>query len=78
MKIAGTAYNDGQVAQFIAKLSRSKLLKDVNLSESSEYTIGDDKLRKFQIEMQLDPNVDITTLARQNAAENAANIELKE
>lgn len=78
MKIAGTAYNDGQVAQFIAKLSKSKLLKDVNLSESAEFNVGDDKLRKFQIEMQLDPDVDISSLAKSRAAENAANIELKE
>src|SRR5882762_10268764 len=44
MKVAGTAYNDGQVATFIAKLSKSKLLKDVNLSQTDEFIQGDDKL----------------------------------
>jgi Fimbrial assembly protein (PilN) len=77
MKVTGTAYNDGQVAQFIAKLSKSKLLKDVNLSVSDEYNVGDDKLRKFQIEMMLDPDVDITNLARKAAAETT-NIEVQE
>jgi len=77
MKVAGTAYNDGQVAQFIAKLSKSKLLKDVNLAVSEELVQGDDKLRKFQIEMQLDPDVDITNLTKKGGADTA-NIELKE
>src|SRR2546428_391279 len=69
MKVSGTAYNDGQVAQFIAKLSKSKLLKDVNLSVTDEFIQGDDKLRKFQIEMMLDPDVDIQALEKKS--ENA-------
>jgi hypothetical protein len=76
MKVAGTAYNDGQVAQFIAKLSRSRLLKDVNLAVSEELTQGDDKLRKFQIEMLLNPDVDITNTAKKET--ESANIEIKE
>ena len=75
MKVAGTAYNDGQVAQFINKLSKSRLLKDVNLAVTDEFIQGDDKLRKFQIEMMLDPDVDIQALEKKNAENANVNVE---
>jgi len=59
MKITGIAGNDQQVAQFINKLSKSTLFADVNLVESAEFTQGDDKLRKFQVSMTLDPNAEV-------------------
>ena len=37
MKITGVAENDVQVAQYIARLNRSKLLKDVNLVISDQF-----------------------------------------
>jgi Tfp pilus assembly protein PilN len=57
MKITGVAPNDGQVAQFIAKLDRSTMFEDVNLVFTDEYKESDrdTKLRKFQIEMTLNP-----------------------
>lgn len=64
MKVTGTAYNDGQVSQYINRLTRSKLLKDVNLSITEEYVMGDDKLRKFQIEMMLNPDADLTNIGK--------------
>jgi len=64
MKVVGTAYNDGQVAQYINKLTKSKLLKDVNLAVTDEFVMGDDKLRKFQIEMMLDPDADLTNIGK--------------
>lgn len=64
MKVVGTAYNDGQVATYIARLSKSKLLKDVNLAVTDEFIMGDDKLRKFQIEMMLDPDADLTNVGK--------------
>jgi len=75
MKVAGTAYNDGQVAQFINKLSKSRLLKDVNLAVTDEFIQGDDKLRKFQIEMMLDPDVDIQALEKKQAENANVNVE---
>jgi hypothetical protein len=77
MKVTGTAYNDGQVAQYIARLTRSKLLKDVNLAVTDEYVMGDDKLRKFQIEMMLNPDADLTTLTKESTNANVSVEEVK-
>jgi hypothetical protein len=68
MKVMGTAYNDGQVSQYIARLNASKILKDVNLSVTEEFVLGDDKLRKFQIEMMLDPRADLTNVSKGETA----------
>jgi Tfp pilus assembly protein PilN len=66
MKVTGLAKTDVQVAQFLNKLSKSRLLKDVNLAISEEFLYGTnekdkdkEKLRKFQIEMMLDPVADV-------------------
>jgi Tfp pilus assembly protein PilN len=59
LRVTGIASNDVQVAQFITKLNASRLLKDVNLVISDEYKNGDDKLRRFQIEMTLSPTAEI-------------------
>jgi Tfp pilus assembly protein PilN len=75
MKVTGTAYNDGQVSQYIARLTRSKLLKDVNLAVTEEYVLGDDKLRKFQIEMMLDPDADLTNISK---GEGRASVSVEE
>jgi hypothetical protein len=60
MKVFGLADNDVQVAQFMAKLNTSQLLQDVNLVISDEYTINELKMRKFEIEMVVNPNAEIT------------------
>jgi len=66
LKVTGMAANDVQVAQFISKLNGSRLLKDVNLVVSDEFKRGDDTLRKFQMEMTLNPSAEIDHLgARQ-------------
>jgi Tfp pilus assembly protein PilN len=62
MRLTGLAETDVQVAQFISKLNRSKMLKDVNLiytdvTPKSEKDAKD--LRKFQIETTLDPAADV-------------------
>jgi len=58
MRLTGVAPNDVQVAQFIAKLDRSSMFDDVNLLFTDEFVAGDkeQRLRKFQIEMTLNPN----------------------
>ncbi len=55
MKMTGVAGTDVQVAQFLKELSKSKLLKDVNLVITDEFTQDKAKLRKFQIEAVLNP-----------------------
>jgi Tfp pilus assembly protein PilN len=64
MKVTGIAPNDGQVAQFIAKLNRSTMFQDVNLLFTDEFTPAADKdshekLRKFSIEMTLNPSAQV-------------------
>jgi Tfp pilus assembly protein PilN len=59
LKVSGIADTDVQVAQYLSRLSRSKLLKDVNLLVSEEYTKEESKMRKFQIEMMIDPEAEV-------------------
>lgn len=61
MKLTGVADNDQQVAAFINALTRSSLFIDVNLVVSDEFqpTPTDGKLRKFQIEMMLNPDAKV-------------------
>ena len=72
MKVTGIASNDVQVAQFITKLNASRLLRDVNLVISDEFKSGDDKLRKFQIEMTLNPSAEIDPLGGDHQMKTAA------
>ncbi|HVT90155.1 MAG TPA: PilN domain-containing protein [Tepidisphaeraceae bacterium] len=60
VKVTGVAGTDVQVAQFINRLSQSKLLKDVNLVISDEFKQGDTSLRKFQIEAMINPAAQVT------------------
>jgi hypothetical protein len=60
MKLKGVASNDVQVAQFISRLNTSKLVKDVNLVISDTFESQGQTLRKFQIEMMLDPKAEVT------------------
>jgi hypothetical protein len=63
IKVSGVADSDVQVAQFINRLGRSVVFRDVNLIISDEYGVRDrddrnsdaPRLRKFVIEMALDP-----------------------
>jgi Tfp pilus assembly protein PilN len=55
IKLTGVAANDVQVAGFITKLGQSKLVRDVNLVISEEHALEGQKVRKFAIEMSLDP-----------------------
>lgn len=72
MKVTGVASNDVQVAQFITKLNGSRLLKDVNLVISDEFKNGDDMLRKFQIDMSLDPAAEIDPMSGDHQTKTAA------
>jgi len=59
MKLTGVAVTDVQVAQFITKLNQSKYLKDVNLIITDEYEQETEKLRRFQIELTLNPTAEV-------------------
>lgn len=59
IRLTGIADNDVQVAQFISKLNRSPLFKDVNLLISDSFQQDKATLRRFQIEMVLNPEAEI-------------------
>jgi len=59
LKVTGIADNDAQVGQFMGKLNRSKLVRDVNLLISDELVVADVKMRKFQVDMSVDPGAEV-------------------
>jgi Tfp pilus assembly protein PilN len=63
VKITGVAGTDVQVAQFITRLNQSTLVRDVNLVVSEEFKSEDGPVRKFQIEMMVNPHADVASLA---------------
>jgi Tfp pilus assembly protein PilN len=89
IRIEGVASTDVQVAQFIARLNRSPLFKDVNLVVSEEFKPGqngyqaaadarnrgpEETLRKFQIEMMLNPAAEVMNPVNPNT--RTASVEL--
>jgi len=59
LKLTGVARTDVQVAQFLSTVSRSKMFKDANLIISDEFKVGEEKLRRFQIDMMLAPDAEV-------------------
>jgi Tfp pilus assembly protein PilN len=59
INLTGVAADDVQVAQFIRNLSGSKMLRDVNLVVVDQDKIGDDTVRKFQLNMMINPTADL-------------------
>lgn len=59
VKVTGICDNDIQVSQFIAKLNHSRLVRDVNLLISDEFMVAGVKMRKFQLEMMIDPAAEV-------------------
>ena len=76
LKLTGIALTDVQVAQFISKLNQSRLLKDVNLLISDEHVQGTDKVRKFEIEMALNPNAEVQPAERDGGGNETQTVEL--
>jgi Tfp pilus assembly protein PilN len=60
MRITGMATTDVQVAQFISKLNHSTLFRDVNLVVSEEFKQNSETLRKFSVEMTLNPDAAVS------------------
>lgn len=76
IRMTGIAQTDVQVAQFLNRLSRSRLMKDVNLVFTEELKQQEDRLRKFQMEMMLDPRAEVVNPV--DAGSPTAAVELKE
>jgi Tfp pilus assembly protein PilN len=85
LKIEGIAATDVHVAQFITKLNRSNLFKEVNLVVSEEYKPQSSSsssqnpqeaevMRKFQIEMMLNPNAEVMNPVNPNTRTAAVEV----
>jgi hypothetical protein len=62
LRTTGVAENDVQVSAFIRKLNKSTMFQDVNLMYTDELAPGQKdgpKLRKFQIELKLNPEAKV-------------------
>jgi len=59
IKVTGLADNEGQIAQFMSRLNGSKLLSDVNLLQTDPFLQEKVNMRKFQIEMRLNPEAEV-------------------
>ena len=72
MKLEGIALTDVQVGDFMEKLKRSSLFKEVNLIYTEQTNVKDaqgkneETLRKFQIELTLNPNAEVVNPANPN------------
>lgn len=59
LRLVGVAPTDIHVARFMHAISKAPLFTDVNLSFSEQVNISDLPLRKFQVEMKLNHDVDV-------------------
>lgn len=59
LRLVGIADNDVQVGEFIRKLNASPLLRDVNLVISDVHVQDNHTMRRFQIEMMLNPDAEV-------------------
>ena len=62
LSLIGLAPTDIQVAQYMASLARCNLLQEVDLVFSEEARLTDESMRRFRIDMQINPNVDIRSI----------------
>ena len=69
VRITGIADSDVLVAQLMNRLSRSQLVLEVNLVISDRLEKSDGRMRKFQIELKLNPEAFV---ARQEKARTAS------
>jgi hypothetical protein len=80
MRTTGVAENDVQVSAFIRKLNKSTLLKDVNLLFTDEFAPGQKdgpRLRKFQIELKLNPDAKVDPNSVQPRTLKSASLSLE-
>ncbi len=60
LRITGLAPDDKVVSQFIAVLSGSPMFQDVELIFSQEHDYNDSVVRRFMVQMQLNPRLEVT------------------
>jgi Tfp pilus assembly protein PilN len=77
IKLVGIATNDGNVAEYLKKLSQSKLLKDVNLNITEEAKLDKMPVRKFEMEMSLNPAADAQQLAPTAGTAHVADVSVE-
>ena len=78
MRINGIATTDNLVGDFIGSLSKSKMFNDVNLLFTEEFKVAneDEKMRKFQIELKLDPRAQVDVASAKAMTEKTASMPL--
>jgi Tfp pilus assembly protein PilN len=76
MRLTGVADTDLQVAQFMSRLQRSPLLQEVNLVFTEQFQLHGEQVRKFQMEMRLNPSADVQMLAGTEQRNQTAHLEL--
>ncbi len=77
LKLTGICATDAQVGAFLTQLSRKILFRDVNLVVSEQFKHGEEaNLRRFQIEMGLNNDVEVDSEAAPRLQTTA--IEIKE
>lgn len=89
LKLEGVATTDVQVGNFMEKLKRSPLFKDVNLIYTEEFKVQrakeaeaggqpskpvEDILRKFQIELMLNPGAEVVNPANPNSKTSVVDV----
>jgi Tfp pilus assembly protein PilN len=74
VKLTGTATSDELVARLMERLAQHDLFRDVNLPITQEHKMGAETVRKFQIELTLNPNAQV----RPDDRTQTASTELKE
>lgn len=72
VSLIGIAPTDIQVAQYMASLARCELLTNVDLSYSEETRIDELSVRRFRIDMRLDPKADIRSIQPLSVQREAA------
>ena len=77
VRVTGRADNDVQVAQFMAKLNQSEIVKDVNLVVSDEEVVGEVRMRQFQIEMMINPTAEVLLSGNAPLKQTSTAVELK-
>ena len=60
--LIGVAPSDLEVSRYITELNLFSLVRDVNLLYSEEQEIDGQTMRKFSIDLKLDPNADVRSL----------------
>ncbi|HEX8340175.1 MAG TPA: PilN domain-containing protein [Tepidisphaeraceae bacterium] len=80
VRLTGTAAADSQVAAFVEALKKSNLFIEVNLLISAEQAQGENgvtSLRRFSIDLVLDPKADVRRQSRRAPADPVATVEAK-